>query len=59
MEKLAFQRMPDKDSITLTPRISNQLNNELEQLAGLTGISKNMIINRMIRFGLDNCEIKE
>lgn len=59
MEKLSFQKMPEKGSITLTLRISNRLNNELEELVRLTGTSKNMIINRMIRFGLDHCEIKE
>lgn len=57
MDKLEFQKRPDKGNITFTLRISNTTNKKLEEIAHETGISRNNIVNRMISFGLRNYRI--
>lgn len=59
MTKLELQKQPEKGSVTFTLRITNEINDKLEKLVVETGISKNAIINKMIRFGLENCEVTE
>ena len=59
MNKLEFQKLPEKGTITFTLRISNEVNQRLEDLVKKTGISKNSIVNKMIIFSLDNSEIIE
>lgn len=59
MDKLEFQKLPSKGSVTFTLRIPKDINEKLENLSKKTGISKNAIVNKMILFGLENSEIKE
>jgi len=59
MDKLEFQKLPEKGSITFTLRLPNDLNDKIEEIVRSTGISKNAIINKMIRFSLLNSKIVE
>lgn len=59
MEALEFIKMPPKGSITLTLRISNDLNGRLEKLVAESGLSKNAIINKMIEYGLKNYTLRD
>lgn len=58
MSKLELTKLPEKGTITFTLRIPSAINNQLEELAKETGISKNALVNKMIQYGLENLEIK-
>ena len=57
MDKLEFQKLPEKGSITFTLRLPKDLNEKIEGIVKETGISKNGVINKMIRFSLENSKI--
>ena len=57
MNKLEFHKLPEKGSITFTVRLPNDLNAKIEEIVKETGISKNAVINKMIRFSLENSQI--
>jgi predicted DNA-binding protein len=57
LKKLEFHKLPEKGSITFTVRLPNDLNARIEEIVKETGISKNAVVNKMIRFGLENAEI--
>lgn len=59
MDKLEFKKQPEKGSVTCTIRMSDEVNNKLNEIVEKTGMSKNMIINSMIQFGLEHYEIME
>ena len=59
MNKLEFHKLPEKGSITFTLRLPNDLNTKIEKIVRETGISKNAVINKMIRFSLENAHIVE
>ena len=59
MAKLELQKLPEKGSITFTLRITKDINEKLESIVRETGISKNALVNTMIRFGLNNYEVIE
>ena len=59
MDKLEFQKLPEKGSITFTLRLPKDLNGQIEEIVKSTGISKNGVINKMIRFSLKNSQIIE
>ena len=59
MNKLEFQKLPEKGSITFTLRLPKDLNEKLEKIVKETGISKNGVINKMIRYSLENAQVIE
>jgi predicted HicB family RNase H-like nuclease len=59
MNKLEFHKLPEKGSITFTLRLPKDLNERIEGIVKETGISKNAVINKMIRFSLENAKIIE
>lgn len=59
MNKLEFHKLPEKGSITFTLRLPKTLNDRIEDIVRETGISKNAVINKMIRYSLENTQIVE
>ena len=57
MSSLEFQKQPEKGSTTLTLRLPKVVNQQLEEIAKETGISKNAIVNKMILYGIANMKI--
>jgi len=57
MPDLEFQKLPEKGSTTFTLRLPKSINEQLEDIAKQTGISKNAIVNKMIQYGLANMKI--
>lgn len=47
---------PADKSITITIRISEQINNQLETISNKSGHSRNSIINQALKFALDNLQ---
>ena len=46
-------------SVTVTVRIEKDLHDELEELVKKSGRSRNELINKAIKFALDNLEFTE
>ena len=57
MKQLEFHKLPEKGSVTLTLRMPKDLSEQIEEIVKQTGISKNAVINKMIRFALENTKI--
>lgn len=54
-----FNLKGDDGYKTFSVRIKEETVNELEEISQQTNRSRNELINIMLEFGIENCEIKE
>ena len=58
-EPLVIKRRGDDGTKVITVRIREELLSELDRIASVSNHSRNELINIMLEFGIENCEIKE
>lgn len=57
MEKRFIITPKTERSVTITVRISSDINQKLEEAAAQSGRSRNELINMALRFAFDNMEV--